>query len=250
MRVYPGISRQFRQVFSHHNHGWRWRSTTATPATSPPTPLPTTSTSQHTSLATFLEYAKQVNLSPTSTVYQGTYYEYLCLSSLSRLGFTLSRRGGANDAGVDLLGHWNIPGLPYPLKAIVQCKSLKNGLRPHVVRELEGAFIGASPGWRGDSVVGVLCALSKATKGVREAIKRAERPIVWVLIQGQGEEAGEEGLVKQVLWNERVTELGAQGLGVQVRYLLGEEGEVGTEAVLTWEGKVWEPEGKKQSFGE
>ena len=246
MRVPSRASPLLRQIFSPPSLGRRWRSL----ANFPTIPTPSTSSispstpSQHYSLATFLEYAKQVNLSPTSTVYQGTYYEYLCLSSLARLGFTLSRRGGANDAGVDLLGHWTIPGLPYPLKAIVQCKSLKNGPRPHLVRELEGAFIGASPGWRGESVVGVLCALSQATKGVREAIKRAERPVIWVMIQGQGEA---EGLVKQILWNERVTELGAQGLGVQLMYLPGQEGEVGTEAVLTWDGKVWEPEVNKQS---
>ena len=249
MRVLFRAPTSLRQVSGHYDPARRWRSTIATPATSPPNPPSLTSSAlpQHSSLATFLEYVKQVNLSPTSTVYLGTYYEYLCLSSLARLGFTLSRCGGANDAGVDLLGHWSTPGLPYPLKAIVQCKSLKNGLRPHLVRELEGAFIGASPGWRGESVVGVLCAPSKATKGVREAIKRAERPVVWVMIQGKGEEAEEQGLVKQVLWNERVTDLGAQGLGVQVRYLPGEEGEVRTEAMLTWEGKVWEPDAKKQN---
>ena len=88
--------------------------------------------------------------------------------------------------------------------------------------------------------MGVLCAKGEATKGVREAVRRSGMPIVWVMIEDLGEERG--GRVRQVLWNSRVTELGAEGIGVRVRYLPVDPGELEREAVLTWRGAVWERE--------
>jgi len=63
---------------------------------------------------------------------------------------------------------------------------------------------------------------------------------------GQGEGVGR---VRQVLWNERVGQLGAEGVGVTVRYLDRGEG-VESEAVLTWKGEVWEPVGEGVTEGE
>ena len=122
----------------------------------------------------------------------------------------------------------------------MQCKALKSKVKPNLVRELEGAFAGALAGWRGEEVVGVLCATREATKGVREAVRRFGRPVVWVMLEDVGEG---EGRVRQVLWNERVAELGAQGVGVQNLYM-PQKGKgdlvVEREVVLTWKGKVWE----------
>ena len=92
----------------------------------------------------------------------------------------------------------------------------------------------------------------EATKGVRDAIRRFGRPVVLVMLENLGEG---EGRVRQVLWNQKVAEIGVEGVGAQVRYLPGkgdgdgvgdggeyEEG-VDTEVVLTWKGEVWEPGG-------
>jgi len=127
------------------------------------------------------------------------------------------------------------------VKCIVQCKNLKAKAGPNLIRELEGAFVGAPTRWRGEGVVGVLCAGKEATKGVRDAIRSARRGIVWCHI-----EEVEEGLgrVRQLFWNHRVSAQGANGVEVGVRYLpgVGEEGEVrvDTEVVLTRDGEVWE----------
>ena len=204
-------------------------------------PQPFSVSPSHSSLSTFLQYAHSTGLSPDSTVYVGTYYEYLCALSLRRLGFSLTRTGGRSDAGIDLLGSWSLPGLTSPLKCIVQCKNLKAKAAPNLIRELEGAFVGAPTGWKGEGVVSVLCARKEATKGVRDAIRCARRGIVWCHI-----EEVEEGLgrVRQLFWNQRVSAEGADSVGIGVRYLpriRGEgELEVDTEVVLTRDGEVWE----------
>ncbi|MCJ1474453.1 hypothetical protein MMC13_003111 [Lambiella insularis] len=183
----------------------------------------------HTSLASFIAYANETHLSTSSTVYVGTYYEYLCAEALHRLGFTLTRTGGRSDAGIDLLGSWELPDLSAPLPCIVQCKNLQAKAGPNLVRELEGAFAGAPAGWRGENVVGVLCTGREATKGVQDV--------------GEG-----VGRVRQLLWNQKVGALGAEGVGVGIRYssrgdLNFEVGEIDGEVVLTWKGEVWQPDG-------
>ncbi|KAL8672530.1 MAG: hypothetical protein Q9168_002997, partial [Polycauliona sp. 1 TL-2023] len=227
IRQHHRLLRKFHQVASlQHNT----KSYSSTKTCLPP----------HDSLQTFLAYAKSTNLSPTSTVYVGTYYEYLCLSTLRRLSLTLSRSGGRSDHGIDLLGHWTIPSLPFPLRVLVQCKALKAKTTPETVRELEGIFAGAPAGWRGDSVIGVLCAKREATKGVREAVRRSAAPVIWIMVEDLGEGRGN---VRQMLWNQRVSQLGAEGVGVGVRYLSGAEGkELQQEIMLTWKGEVWDPE--------
>ncbi|KAL9600074.1 MAG: hypothetical protein Q9219_003444 [cf. Caloplaca sp. 3 TL-2023] len=213
----------------------------------------------HHDLPSFLAYADSTSLSPTSSLYIGTRYEYLCAATLRRLSFNLIRTGGRSDHGIDLLGHWHLPSLPYPLRALVQCKALKSKPGPSLVRELEGMYAGAPAGWRAstqnnsneegeanNNVIAVLCAKREATKGVREAVRRSKVPVVWVMVEDLG---GEEGKVRQVLWNERVREVGAEGVGVGVRYALG-EGEVGKEVRLTWKGEVWEPDVEVEAKGD
>ncbi|KAL9576541.1 MAG: hypothetical protein Q9212_007011 [Teloschistes hypoglaucus] len=210
--------------------------------TSSPSSIP----QSHTSLPTFLAYARSAPLSPKSAVYAGTYYEYLCLSTLSRLGFSLSRTGGRSDQGIDLIGTWSLPSIPPchpPLKCLIQCKASKSKITPDVVRELEGSFAGAPAGFLGEEVVSVLCAKREATKGVREAVRRSKRPVVWVMLEDLGGEEGTGGKVRQMLWNQRVSDLGAEGVGVGVKYSPGEKEGVEKEVVLTWRGEVWEPEG-------
>ncbi|MCJ1291786.1 hypothetical protein MMC34_003331 [Xylographa carneopallida] len=217
--------------------------TTEKPGLPQPRPIaPQPSSSQHTSLESFLAYAQDAKLSTSSTTYVGTYYEYLCALSLRRLGFDLTRTGGRADAGIDLLGSWQLPDATHPLRCIVQCKKLKAKAGPNLVRELEGAFAGAPAGWRGEDVVGVLCAGREATKGVREAIRNARRGLVWCQIEDLGNGVGR---VRQMLWNQRIGVLGAEGVSVGIRHTLV-AGDVKDrvshdEVVLMWKGEVWEP---------
>ncbi|KAI4272211.1 MAG: hypothetical protein LQ337_005459 [Flavoplaca oasis] len=202
----------------------------------------------HNSLQTFLAHAQSTNLPPTSTVYIGTCYEYLCLATLRRLSFTLIRSGGRSDRGIDLLGHWTIPSLPFPLRVLVQCKALKAKISPETVRELEGIFAGAPIGWRGENVIGVLCAKREATKGVREAVRRSAVPVIWIMIEDLGQGRGN---VRQILWNQRVNQLGAEGVGVGARYLPGAEGQkVKQEVVLIWKGEFWNPDDEPSKLDE
>ncbi|KAI5296601.1 hypothetical protein KEM55_005760, partial [Ascosphaera atra] len=61
----------------------------------------------HHDLHTFLAYAERTALSPKTTTYIGTRYEYLVRETLRRYGFQLARVGGANDVGIDLVGTWD-----------------------------------------------------------------------------------------------------------------------------------------------
>ena len=234
----------------------RWRSTVGThdavsPASSKankghsflPSPTP------HHSLATFLEYAQRTALSPSSSVFIGTHYEYTCQAALSRLGFSLTRTGGRADAGIDLLGTWKLPG-GEQLPCLVQCKALSRkvpsryGVGPREVREIEGVFVGAPSGWRGEGCVGVLCAGREATRGVREAVRRSRRGLIWVYVEeavGEDDETkvGAPGRVRQLLWNEGVASMGAEGINVDVRYISADSTE--KEIVLTYKDDIWQP---------
>ncbi|OCT53286.1 hypothetical protein CLCR_10244 [Cladophialophora carrionii] len=66
--------------------------------------------SAHSSLDSFQAYARRTGLSPTSTVYAGTTYEYVTQATLRDYGFELYRVGGRGDRGVDLIGVWRVPG--------------------------------------------------------------------------------------------------------------------------------------------
>lgn len=132
---------------------------------SPTLPLP-----PHHDLASFVANARRTGLSPTSTVYTGTAYEYLALETLGRYGFDLNRIGGMGDRGVDLVGYWKIPrtqGTDLHLaststtpnipatsrcdtyRVLVQCKRLVGKhakIGPNLIRELDGAVRGARLG--------------------------------------------------------------------------------------------------------
>lgn len=178
---------------------------------------------RHTTLAQFLAHASASNLSKTSTVYRGTHYEYTVAASLSRLRFSLTRVGRTADLGIDLLGHWAVPSLPAPLRILVQCKA--EAPKPSMVRELEGAMVGAPARFRGQGTVAVLAAAKEATKGVRDAVGRSGIPMAFLNV-------GVEGKVRQFVWNQAAVAAGLDGVGVGLRYLPGGEADV----VLTWKG--------------
>ncbi|PFH57292.1 hypothetical protein XA68_15251 [Ophiocordyceps unilateralis] len=173
--------------------------------------LPEASSAHHSDLATFLEYARRSGLNSHSTVYVGTHYEYTVAAALARQGFSLRRVGGSSDYGTDLVGTWALPSFPWPMRVLLQCKAGVQRVGPHHVRELEGAFIGAPVGWRGDGVLGVLVCERPATRGIRYSLSRSRWPMAFLCCSRNGE-------LSQLLWNRRAQEEGLEGLGVAVRH--------------------------------
>ena len=165
----------------------------------------------------------------TSTVYIGTHYEYIVQSALKGFAMSLKRNGGKSDYGIDLLGTWSLPSMPHPLKVLIQCKGHAGKISPSLARELEGAFVGAPPGWRGSSVLALLVSQNVATKGMREALGRSRWPMGYVY-------CSREGKVLQMLWNKRAAQEGLEGIGIGVRY--AGEGPNERHVILTWQGNV------------
>lgn len=168
----------------------------------------------HSDLDSFVSYAKRTGLGQSSTVYVGTHYEYKVAHSLSRYGFFLKRIGGSSDYGTDLVGTWTLPSpesSTLSMRTLVQCKAGSQRVGPRHVRELEGAFVGAPVGWRGAGVLGVLVSEWPATKGVRDSLGRSQWPMVCMC-------CSRDGLVSQMLWNQRAQELGLDGYGVSIRH--------------------------------
>ncbi|POR36219.1 Uncharacterized protein, mitochondrial [Tolypocladium paradoxum] len=183
---------------------------------------------QHSDLTSFLAYAERTGLHDKSTVFVGTHYEYTVAATLSKYGFFLKRIGGASDYGIDLVGIWTLPSLPQPLKVLVQCKAGAQRVGPQHVRELEGAFVGAPVGWRGDGVLGVLVSERPATKGVRDSLGRSRWPMAYAC-------CSRDGAVAQMLWNRWAEEEGLEGFGVSPKHV---EGRSDPELVLMHNGKV------------
>lgn len=148
------------------------------------------------------------------------------------------------------------PSNDTPHRVLVQCKAHKAKPNPVWIRELEGAVAGAPDEWRADDTVGVLCAKQGATEGVREAVRRAERGIIWIMVEDLNDDEGEEerqrrtgtkemmtGRVRQVLWNDKVSKLVGMKVGAGVRYFPGKTG-MEKEVVIMLDGEAWEPEVK------
>ena len=186
------------------------------------TPVTTALRRKHSDLPSFLDHASRVNLASTSTVFVGTHYEYTVRTSLERLGMSLMRVGGRSDAGIDLLGQWDLAALSLddeqqrqnrPLKILVQCKALRRRAGPHLIRELEGAFAGAPVAYRGRrDVLAILTAPREATAGVRDAMGRSRLPLAFAMI-------GLQGRVTQFLWNQVARDIGLHGFGVTTSHI-------------------------------
>lgn len=192
--------------------------------------------SNHHDLKSFLSYTQRSGLDEKSTVYVGTHYEYTVAAKLARYGFSLRRVGGSFDAGTDLFGAWKPPTTASPppprppptLKVLIQCKASAARSKPQLIRELEGAFVGAPPGWRGEDTMALLVTDKPATKGTRDALGRSRWPMGYVC-------CSREGAVLQMIWNRRAEEIGLEGFGAAARYVgaAGEEAEL----VLTRHGE-------------
>lgn len=205
----------------------RWTARRPNSSTTTNLNYPEPTTTNHHDLASFLDHAERSGLDPKSTLYVGTHYEYLVAQILSRYGFYLRRIGGHSDYGTDLLGTWTVPSSKEPLKVLVQCKAIARKSAPNLIRELEGAFVGAPVGWRGHGVLGLFVTENPATKGVRDSLGRSRWPMGFV-------SCTRDGRVQQMLWNQRAEEEGLEGMGVGMRYA-GDEGE--SQLLLTWKGR-------------
>lgn len=210
---------------------------------------------------------KDVHAKASSTVHVGTSYEDLCARTLPRLDFQdLTRIGGPGDKGIDLLGKWLPLSIRHtmspPLNVVVQCRAVARKAGPAMVRELEGALAGAPGEWRGEDTIGVLCARRQVTAGVRDALRRSRRGVVWVMVEelvgaekegkmvsreemdegaGGSEQSREasEGRIRQVLWNDRVQELVGEVTGTGVVHVPGENGgRMETEVLMSYNGKL------------
>ncbi|KAH9040533.1 hypothetical protein EDB84DRAFT_1267450 [Lactarius hengduanensis] len=83
-----------------------------------------------------------------SNVHRGTAFEKRALSLLTEhMSMSLTRVGGSNDGGVDLIGWWWVPGEKRGewglanrrrLRVLAQCKAEKRKMGPGYLRELEG----------------------------------------------------------------------------------------------------------------
>ncbi|KAI1816917.1 hypothetical protein GGS20DRAFT_133050 [Poronia punctata] len=193
---------------------------------------------QHHDVASYVAYAQRTGLDPESNVFIGTYYEYAVAAALHRLGFHLRRIGGQSDKGIDLLGTWNVPSTPedLPLRVLLQCKAYaaakSSRVGPQMIRELEGAYLGAPSGWRGSGVVGLLVAQRHATKGVREALSRSRWPLAYVC-------CSKDGNLEQMLWNSRAEDEGLEGMGVTASLSKNDRHGDSQRLVLTWKGRPY-----------
>jgi hypothetical protein len=195
------------------------------------------SSTEHHDLQSFLAFAERKQLNTETAVYKGTHYEYIVLEALKPFGFHLERVGKSNDKGTDLVGHWSLPGEPYEIKILVQCK-VSRGL-PSAIRELEGAYAGAPSGWTGDNVLALLSSSKPMTKGVLDGIQRSPSALGALRIDS-------EGLTRQFIWNAIAGQKGLAGVGVTAKY--SEEQSPAASAkkgitqtiktvALTWNGK-------------
>jgi hypothetical protein len=193
-------------------------------------------TQEHNDLESFLAFAEKKQLDTKTTVYKGTHYEYTVMESLKQLGFVLHRTGKSNDKGIDLLGHWRLPGKPYEIKVLVQCK-VSRGM-PSTIREMEGVYAGAPSEWQGDNVLALLATSKPLTKGVLEGIQRSPSSLGALHVET-------DGLTRQFIWNSVAGERGLAGVGVTTKYeeaparpaeISGAKQTIKTVA-LTWKGQ-------------
>ncbi|GAP84830.1 putative conserved fungal protein [Rosellinia necatrix] len=191
---------------------------------------------QHNDLPSYIAYAERINLDVESQVFVGTHYEYSVTSALCALGFDLRRVGGQSDKGIDLLGTWSVPSTPenLPMRVLLQCKAYSSAktarVGPQHIRELEGAYLGAPPGWRGSGVLALLVTQRPATKGIRDALANSRWPIGYV-------SCSRDGMLGQMLWNRRAEEEGLEGMGVTVKLSDDDRHGVAQRLVLTWKGR-------------
>ncbi|KAK6525609.1 hypothetical protein TWF281_010664 [Arthrobotrys megalospora] len=177
-----------------------------------------TTLSSHSDIPSFLRHATVTSLNPATTVFNGTLYEYTVLAALTRClpGISLTRVGGRDDAGVDLLGTWELPTIPrrpllssnnnnnenksenpqkeereeegeggegndkpHTLPLTIQCKNVqqKSWKGPQYIRELEGALAS-----RPLHALGILASVRDITPGMKKQMLASRRALGFVKV--------------------------------------------------------------------
>ncbi|KAK9450671.1 uncharacterized protein V1518DRAFT_425446 [Limtongia smithiae] len=184
-------------------------------------PYATSSSKFHDSLASFLIYARQTNLSTSSTYYVGTCYEYAVLDALKFARMSLERCGGTGDNGIDLRGTISLAAKPSPV--LVQCKHEKTKPGVRHIRELEGACAGYSA-----DTLGVLAARWPMTTAAQRTFLMSDRALMFTLVTPPEEGA----TVKQMIWNNSAQKL-LKGLSVvSVSRLVKDYGSNSNESII------------------
>ncbi|OLL24251.1 hypothetical protein NEOLI_001046 [Neolecta irregularis DAH-3] len=149
---------------------------------------------QHHDLESYLKYIESSCSSTTSTVYNGTVFEYTAKEALGRIDLKLHRSGGRGDKGVDLRGQWHlkINGRTTMVPTIVQCKTRTKRSGPRDIRELEGALANET-----EHTIGILASTSTFTDAARQQLLSTTRPMCYCLI-GRYLEGG---ALYQLAWN-------------------------------------------------
>ena len=133
-----------------------------------------------------------------STVARGTEYEECCVRALMEMGMCVERCGGAGDEGVDLSGHWQIPGeenasTQRVVGVVGQCKRENKRVGPKYVREFEAVVQRYSQQWSGEgrgdanSVVGLLFSTEGFTHASCRTATQSNAPLLLCFLDMEGD---------------------------------------------------------------
>jgi Required for respiratory growth protein 7 len=191
----------------------------------------------HYDLDSFLRHSKNSNLSPTSTYYKGTLFEYQVQAVLRACNICLHRVGGTDDRGIDLRGRWVLPphtnyaeGIP----VVAQCKAEQRPMGPKYLRELEGATAGEEPG-----TIVLMATTGRTTLGARRVISACKRPMGIVVVIPLGDDS--ELRIRQFMWNEAAQQiLGPELSAKTITHVESEEAPL-QYATLTWNDRTIKP---------
>lgn len=114
----------------------------------------------------------------------GTAYEATVRSVLERyLGLESVRNvGGRGDAGIDLMADWNLPDKA--LNVMIQCKRVIKKSSPSLIREMEGAMLGA--GFTDTSRhIGILASSMPPSEACMQRIQQSVLSLVFMLIESE-----------------------------------------------------------------
>lgn len=108
-----------------------------------------------------------------NAVQKGILYELKVLQILTNHNFTdLKRIGGANDRGIDLIGHYNSKNI------MVQCKNENKKTSTSHVRNLEGSL-------QNHDAIGILVTRLEFSRKAREYLQYSRKCLIGMVIDNE-----------------------------------------------------------------